>query len=234
MTDSLVSDDQLREPTLMVRPPTKGEQVANILRRMILVGELPPGERLTQDILADRLGVSTMPIREALLRLVPEGLVEVTSGRFSVVRSEAGDILDAYWIHARLAGELTERSCRIDSSGRLAAKLHAINDDYLEAASRNDRTRMEELNWDFHRGINTAAQAPKLLLILRTVLRSVPDGFYSLLDGWAEASKRGHGDILDAFDAHDARAAGAAARDHVIEAGQLLRERFWDHGIWRH
>ena len=83
-------------------------------------------------------------------------------------------------------------------------------------------------------GINAAARAPKLLLVLRTVLRSVPDGFYSLLDGWAEASQRGHGDILDAFDAHDARAAGAAAHDHVIEAGQMLRERFWNEGVWRH
>jgi DNA-binding GntR family transcriptional regulator len=234
MTDSVVSDAAAREPALMVRPPTKGEHVANILRRMILVGELPPGERLTQDDLAERLGVSTMPIREALLRLVPEGLVEVTSGRFSVVRSEATDILDAYWVHARIAGELTARSCDTDSSGRLADRLHAVNDDYLDAAATNDRPRMEALNWQFHRHINTAAKAPKLLLVLRTVLRSVPDGFYSLLDGWAEASKRGHGDILDAFDARDPQAAGEAAHDHVVEAGQMLRERFWTEGVWRH
>ncbi|TMK43705.1 MAG: GntR family transcriptional regulator, partial [Actinobacteria bacterium] len=57
------------------------DAVVSALRRMILVGELAPGSRATQDELAQRLGVSTMPVRKALLQLAAEGLIEVSPRR---------------------------------------------------------------------------------------------------------------------------------------------------------
>ena len=93
------------------RPTSPSGDVVGVLRRMILVGELPPGSRATQDELAQRLGVSTMPVRKALLRLAAEGLIEVSPRRsFRVVHTTADDIRDVYWMQARIAGQLADRA----------------------------------------------------------------------------------------------------------------------------
>ena len=65
------------------------EQVADLVRNMILVGDLRPGQRVTHDELAARLNVSTMPVREALLRLSYEGLIVGKANRSFHVQLDA-------------------------------------------------------------------------------------------------------------------------------------------------
>jgi DNA-binding FadR family transcriptional regulator len=77
MTESLGR----RELPHRVRHLSMADQVTDTLRRMILTRELGPGRRITQADLASMLGVSTMPVREALLRLVSEGFVDTVSNR---------------------------------------------------------------------------------------------------------------------------------------------------------
>src|SRR5207244_1357424 len=104
------------------------DEVVATLRRMILVGELPPGSRSSQDELARLLGVSTMPVREALLRLAAEGFVEASPNRsFTIVRTTQTDVRDIYWMHAMLAGELASRACaRADIElPRTLRKIHS-------------------------------------------------------------------------------------------------------------
>src|SRR4051794_30349776 len=89
------------------------DEATSDLRRMILVGELRPGQRATQDELATLLDVSTMPVREALLRLVNEGFIETSPNRYyRVAPITKDDINDIYWMHSMLAGELTARACK--------------------------------------------------------------------------------------------------------------------------
>jgi DNA-binding GntR family transcriptional regulator len=74
---------------------------------MILSRQLTPGLRVTQTELADMLGVSTMPIREALLRLGSEGLIISSANRsFEVAHPTEKGIRDVYWIHGVLAANL--------------------------------------------------------------------------------------------------------------------------------
>src|SRR5438132_14097382 len=81
------------------------DEVATELRRMVLAGELEAGERLTQDRLAKTLGVSTMPVREALLRLAAEGLIIAAPNRsFTVASNTADDMRDIFWVYSVLAG----------------------------------------------------------------------------------------------------------------------------------
>src|ERR1700693_1092270 len=83
------------------------DEVAAELRRLVLSGAFEQGERITQDKLAKSFGVSTMPVREALLRLAAEGLIIAEANRsFSVVQNTADDLRDAYWIYGKLSGEL--------------------------------------------------------------------------------------------------------------------------------
>ena len=74
---------------------------------MILTGEFEADQTVTQDELAELLGVSTMPVREAVLRLSHEGLMTVHPGRsVQVTAPTRDDIADIYWLHGILAGEL--------------------------------------------------------------------------------------------------------------------------------
>lgn len=208
------------------------DEVTSRLRRMILVGELAPGSRTTQDELARLLGVSTMPVREALLRLAAEGFMEANPNRsFTVARTTESDVRDIYWMHATLAGELARRACA-SATPELLSSLRKLSERCQQAQRTGNAAEMEAANWAFHREINLAADAPKLLLMLRTSLRFIPEGFYGLLQAWPDASSDGHGQIMTAFELRDPEAARAAAEDHVREAGLLLADYFSSTGYW--
>jgi DNA-binding GntR family transcriptional regulator len=225
----------LAEPKLSPRPlkyQTLGVAVAQTLRDMILTGELAPGRRTTQDELAATLGVSTMPVREALLRLAAEGFVEVALGRsFTIARTSRADRRASYWVHALVAGELTRRAC-VGADDELLARLEAAAGACVAALRGGDSAGAEAANWEFHKAINSAAGAPKLVLVLQTTLRFIPRGFYALVPAWRRASKRGHDEILTAFRADDPDQAAHAAEEHVREAGRLLIEFFSNKGYW--
>jgi len=210
------------------------DEVADSLRNMILVGELRPDQRVIQDELAASLGVSTMPVREALLQLSHEGLVEATHNRsFRIAHNTIEDIRDTYWIHAQLAGELAYRaSASVNEDPSLVEDLEQLHQAALEAMQTGQVDRMEEANWQFHRRINKATKSPRLLMMLRGTIRLIPQHFYALLEGWATSSETGHLAILEAFRRRDPRAARQAASNHVLEAGELLVTHFSDTGYW--
>lgn len=211
---------------------TLAVEVADTLREMILTGELAPDSRATQDELARMLDVSTMPVREGLLRLAAEGFVRSEPNRsFTIVRTSREDVRDIFWMHAMLAGELTARACA-HADGPLVRVLRERAAECAQARGAGDTARMEAANWAFHEAINRAAAAPKLLVLLRATLRFIPSGFYALVREWGEASEAGHDAIVAAVEAGDAEAARAAAGQHVRAAGELLIEFFADKGYW--
>jgi DNA-binding GntR family transcriptional regulator len=211
-----------------VRSQPLGRQVTDAIRHMILVGEVLPGQVVTQDRLAEALSVSTMPVREALQRLAQEGFVEAQPNRsFRIIRTSREDVEDVYRTHAFLAGELTARAAT-KGGPELAGELQDIHKQWRDA----DTPTLESLNWRFHRAINHAAQAPKLLLFLRNTIRFIPDQFYAVLPEWRTLSQRGHRDILRALQQQDADQARDAAERHVQDAGRLLIAHFTDMGYW--
>ncbi len=207
------------------------DEVTDILRTMILTGELR-SERTTQDELAKLLQVSTTPVRESLLRLAAEGFVQIQPNRsFKLLPITRNDIRDIYWIHATLAGELTARACEIADNSILDV-LEKQESLFLECRQVNDTIGMEKANWQFHATINKAAESPKLLMMLLSSLRYIPDGFYALVKGWSSLSEQGHIDIIEAFRLHDPNKAREAAKSHVFEAGELLIDYFSSTGYW--
>jgi DNA-binding GntR family transcriptional regulator len=214
-----------------MRPLTRqtlGSAVAERLRDMILMGELPPGRRTTQGELARALGVSTMPVREALLTLAAEGFVEFAPGRsFKVSVTSRDDIRDVYWMHAVVAGELTRRACA-SADDAFVERLREL----ACSCSTSDADAAAAANWRFHEAINRRADAPKLLLVLRTTLRFIPHRFYALVPEWRPMSDEGHAAIVVAFCRRDVESAGRIAEEHVRQAGGLLIELFSGHGYW--
>jgi DNA-binding GntR family transcriptional regulator len=208
------------------------DEVAATLRDMILEGELHHGERRTQEELATELGVSTMPVREALLKLTAAGLVEATPNRsFRVVRISPEDMFDVYWMHAMLSAEITRRACERRDDG-LVESLKRSEEAFLSAAKSGDMARIEEANWQFHRDINMSADSPRLLFMLRTTLRFIPEGAYTEIPEWIKMAKADHRRIVRAFVDGDPDAAAVAAREHVEGARDLLLRAFDESGFW--
>lgn len=148
------------------------DEVAAELRRLVLTGAFKQGERLTQDKLARSLGVSTMPVREALLRLAAEGLIAAEANRsFSVIRNSAEDLRDIYWVFGQIAGELAYRAALVvdDATVEQLAQLRARHEATDSREERFDAT------WQFHRLVNRTADSRRLLHVLVSTLRFFPD-----------------------------------------------------------
>ena len=205
-----------------------GEETTRYLRDALLSGQYATGERMAVHQLAESLGVSTMPVREALVTLANEGLLEVIPRRgFRVAMLGLRDVEDAFRVHAHVAGLLIEEAAPIIPAGTIG-ELRRIQDAILEsfvqlADERQLAQRVEELNFKFHRTINHVPDAKRLRWFLRAATRYVPRRFYETIPGWNEETRDRHGAIIEALQARDASEARRLMEVHVIEAGRLVR-----------
>ena len=132
------------------------KNVALRIREMILRGELPPGERLGEEALAERLGVSRTPIRQALPALAREGLLSAAGRRGYVVRSfSPQDVLDAIETRGLLEGLAARRIAEKGATPELIRSLKEClsQGDAILAKRRfesADEQRYSEMNGRFH------------------------------------------------------------------------------------
>ncbi|MFC8733412.1 GntR family transcriptional regulator [Luteimicrobium sp. NPDC057192] len=142
-------------------PPTAFEpepqRVARVLRDQIVVGERAPGSKLVERDLADELGVSRVPVREALRLLVGEGLVTPRPRTWAVVRTfsddDVDDLLD---VRAALEGLAARRAAEHRDPGRLGALADALGRED-DAAARGDAAAARRAAADFHEALLAAA-----------------------------------------------------------------------------
>ncbi len=148
---------------------TMQEIVYDTIRDAILSGRYPPGRRLIADDLAKDVGVSRMPVREALHRLEAAGLVAMTPHRGAVVSElSESEIVEIYHIRAVLDG-LATRLAAHHLTGREHERLNAFLDKMEIAAKAKDLEKVLRVNRDFHRFIWHAAHAPRLHSLLENL-----------------------------------------------------------------
>jgi DNA-binding GntR family transcriptional regulator len=151
-------------------PPTFGATraaaVAAELRRLILSGELKPGERLRQVELAERFNVSTTPVREAFTALAREGLVRHDVQRGVVVFTPtASDVRENYEIRMALEPLATELGAKVISDEDIAH----LQDLIVQMRKSKPGLDYQPLNREFHRTIYAAAQRPRLLELIESL-----------------------------------------------------------------
>lgn len=139
----------------IVREPAVTETVTKQIHAAILSGALSPGTGIRQEELADRLAVSRAPIRQALLVLEREGLVEIDRRRGTIVTPlDASTIRDVYEfrraIESHVAIVLAERQDFVPKQSREVVAAGRT------AASTGDLTRLIELDLRFHTGLYDA------------------------------------------------------------------------------
>jgi DNA-binding GntR family transcriptional regulator len=208
------------------RPPARpklGEEVARSLRDALMAGVYPPNSRMGVEELAEQLQVSTMPVREALITLANEGLLEGLPRRgFRVAEIGLRDIEDVFKVHAFLAGLLAERATQVITREDLA-KLRELETQIEQISSgTGSAEEIEELNFQFHRIINKTADSKRLEWFLRAATRFVPRRFYEAIPGWIEESVHQHPPIMAALETRDAAEAKRLMEQHVTDAGRLV------------
>ena len=202
------------------------EEVASYVRELIISGRLRSGEFIRQERIAAELSLSATPVREGLLSLKGDGFVSLLPRRGFVVAPLTGaDVQDLFAAQALIAGELVARAAR-QMDAAAVADLRALHKKLRKAASAGDGDLVEQLNHEFHRTINRAADSPRLAWMLSIATKFVPRRFYATIPGWLKASANDHATILDALAAADAEAARAAMVRHIENAGELLAAHF--------
>jgi DNA-binding GntR family transcriptional regulator len=149
--------------------------VYRVLRRAVMTGQFEPGDPVTINGLAESLGVSAMPVREALHRLVADGALELLDNR----RVRVPDIDPQRFeevLEARIALETraAERAMPFIDEARLA-RLRAFDQQADEALARRDFGRLVEANFDFHRCLYDARPGTVMLPLIESLwLRLAP------------------------------------------------------------
>jgi DNA-binding GntR family transcriptional regulator len=200
---------------------TVRERAARELRDRILTGALPAGSRVDLDAITEEFSTSRTPVREALLELSFEGLVQVAprSG-ITVIGISPADVLDSFTILGVLTGQAAAWAAeRIEPD-----ELEMLRELAEDVAARSGDDSIGEANWLFHQKIHHAAHSPRLMAQIKQAARVVPTNFLVLFPDHEKHSLDDHRELLDAFGDKDAERARAIAERHVLDAGRSLAD----------
>ena len=195
------------------------DRVVMELRQAILSGRLKPGERLVEGHLADELGVSRNPVREAIRALASEGLIEVTARRGAAVATmteqEARETIE---VRALLEGQNARLAAR-RQDGEIIKRIEAVLNKGTAAVAAKRFDQLSDLNQRFHGELAAAGQNTVLGDILQR-LRERTAMLFAPMDPTRQArSWEEHAAILRAIIEGDERTAATLAAEHVMRAG---------------
>lgn len=199
------------------------DAVYGTLREAILTKALMPGPQLAEEDLARTFGVSRTPIREAILRLEAERLVERRGGRrVSVARISPEEVLEIYDVRVALDGLAAELATKRANPPDIA-QLRWINNQMIASGKAGDFVQVSALSLDFHEWIAKATGNSFLLSQIQVVHDRVRRFERTTLQhpGRLTSASDEHELLLDAIVAGDVERASAAAREHMLNAKKI-------------
>ncbi|MFC5996530.1 GntR family transcriptional regulator [Pseudonocardia hispaniensis] len=211
----------------MTRTMTSAERVVVAVRDLILRGEFAAGARLGEVELAERLGVSRTPVREALTRLAVEGLVEIVPNRGARVMSwSVAELEGVFELRSVLEPRLTALAVPRASADDIAA-LAALAARMVEVGSSGpgqDLDALVPLNREFHDRLVTLAAHPALATVLAGAVHApiVLRNFHTYDDASLRRSLAHHGEIVAAMRAGDPEWARAVMTAHIHNARAVM------------
>ena len=191
--------------------------VFNTLRRAIITGEFAPGERLMEISLANRLGVSRTPVREAIRKLELEGLVIMIPRKGAqvakITEKSLRDVIEIRCVLEEFAASL---ACeRITEEGK--EKLKEAHRQFVEAAQTNDIIDIVEKDEQFHDAIFQATCNDRLI----TIINNLREQFYRYRMEYVKDIEQHsvlvteHEQLLHAIFNHDSETAKQIMRTHL-------------------
>ena len=194
------------------------------LRERILRGDFPDGEPLRQDALAEELGVSRIPVREALRQLEAEGLVTFSPHRGAIVSTlSLAEVEELFELRAEIECDLMRRAIPKMTKDDLARALELI-EDFQSAYRDGDVARWGALNWHFHAALYAPANRNLTMGVLQK-LHQHSDRYFRIFlvlsQGGARAVEE-HKAIASAVRKKDVKQACQLMHTHIMASGQSL------------
>ena len=166
------------------------QEAADYLRDAIIAAEIGSGEFVRPERVADELGMSPTPVREALMALAKEGFLVWQPRRgFQVAKVRISDIEDVFRVQAFIAGELAARAAANIADADLY-RLHELQTALERASVAGDMEHVQDLNFQIHKTINNLAASPAWPGCCPPSWRTCHDGSTDpFLVGWPPRSK---------------------------------------------
>jgi DNA-binding GntR family transcriptional regulator len=196
-----------------------GQDVFDYLKNAIIDQTIEPGSRLVESKIADMLGISRTPLREALHKLEREDWIEqIPSGGFQVVTLTKADIEQTFGIRSVLEAY----------AARLATENHTDKDlvplekkmkEFQDCLESKDNDKLQKINTQFHDILYGLSQSSKLIKMINQ-LRAQISRFRQIIlkqDEFAHQSNEGHVKMLEAIRQRDADAVEKIVREHILK-----------------
>ncbi|WIV43733.1 MULTISPECIES: GntR family transcriptional regulator [Glutamicibacter] len=196
------------------------------LKDDLLQGAFQPGDALREVALAERFGVSRTPVREALTRLLHEGLLERRARGLFVKEIDPEQIMQVYDLRILLEGQAAQEAASVRTEVDLM-RLQALVDRDRSLAEPDDATRLAT-NIEFHRALWRAAHNPvleDLLERLATHQIHAPSSTLSIGSRWADSLDE-HQCIVDNVRERDSAKASGLIQAHMATAKALRLKMF--------
>jgi DNA-binding GntR family transcriptional regulator len=213
-------------------PPSFPEHVRQRLEQDIIAGVLVPGERVTEGSLAERMGISRTPVREAMRLLESRGLILHQRGRGAYVahRTSFEEARTLYELRLPIEGHLASAAAEVCTEEDIHA-LEAIQGQFASLVTRGgdtvDTRALVGLDHDFHWTVYNVASSD-LVSIVATywgrLLREIYDRVYANRPPSDFAAE--HERVIAALRAHDAAGARTAMQEHIRSGWEALRLSF--------
>jgi len=223
-TKPLSSSQRGADAIALVQSSSLPALVQQELERMILAGELPAGSKLNEAAIAERLGVSRGPVREAFRALEESGLVELEKNRGVFVREirieEADEIYELRAVLDEFVGRRLAQTASPDEVRELSDRVDRME----RAASKGDVVAYLEANVDFHDRLVELAGNAKLLGMYRRLVNELHLFRHATLaqGGVLPVSTREHREIVECIAAGRPAAAGRALYGHVMASRERM------------
>jgi DNA-binding GntR family transcriptional regulator len=217
-----MAPERLLQP--LAQHPSLQERTYRTLRDAIVQGEFAPGSRIYETAIAERLGVSRVPVREAIRRLQQDGFVDARP-RTGIYVAAFGinEVTDLYRIRAALEGtaaSLAAERMSDEEISELEAVLHRMES---ATARRAKRATFHEADL-FHKAIHHGARSPRLFALLEQLYGQVAHyrKITLAIPGRADDASHGHHDLVEAIHRRDSETADRLMRTHVLGAVAAL------------
>ena len=195
-------------------------------------GALRPGTFIRLDETAAKLGVSVTPVREALLKLRGEGMVQLEPHRGHVVLPlTRQDIDDTFWLQATIAKELAATAAQQITDAEID-DLERITEVLAAAVAAADTEAIAATEFTFHRAFNHATGRIKLAWFLLHVARYMPLMVYAADPEWGAAAVDNHRKLIAALRRRDTAAVVEHTHWQFTDGARRLTETLDRSGIW--
>ena len=205
-----------------------GQHVFDNLKQAIIRGKITPGEWLVESHIAQMLGISRTPVREAIHKLEREGLIErQPRGGFTVLGLSRDDIEETFGIRSVLEG-YAARLAAVKHQEKELEPLEKKIEEFQNALDRKKMSALLLINTEFHDLLYGLSKSPRLI----NMINGLRDQIYRFREmilketQFAATSNQDHSQMLQYIRKRDAEGAERLVREHILRGQEMVLKEF--------